>query len=375
MGESSSSRGFSVTSSRHGNVQTLLLAALAVIALGAALKTLYFVLMPLAFAFYLAVLVYPIQRRMTIFFPPSLAWMGTVSAMGLILAVLAAGVGAAWLCAKQLLVNSPDYAELFLRYRNRAVAWVESLGIPVSSELTDTEQVLRNALGIVRAVAWSGWSLAAMTALVFFFVLLMLLEASRWRLKATEIMPHLQDGVVLDTIEVMAVRLRQYLWVTTVCGIITGAINGVWLWYMGVDFALLWGLLAFLLNYIPNVGSIIAGTLPSLLAVVMLGPADAIITIAGLALVEQVMGNFVQPRMQGRRLELSPLMALFSVVFWGWAWGVAGAFLAVPLTITMVIVFAHVPALRSVALLLSRTPHYEVLEQKTDAEAVAAEKP
>ena len=104
---------------------------------------------------------------------------------------------------------------------------------------------------------------------------------------------------------------------------------------------MVWALLTFALNYIPNLGSIVAVMPPSLMALVQHGPIRGLITLGGLAVIEQVIGNYVDPRMQGRRLQVSPVVVLVALVFWTWMWGVPVALLAVPMTVTLLAAAAH----------------------------------
>jgi AI-2 transport protein TqsA len=166
---------------------------------------------------------------------------------------------------------------------------------------------------------------------------------------------------------VIAGKVRRFLLIRTVLGLISAVIAFVWLTVLGVDFAFVWALLTVLLNYVPNVGSIVAALLPALFALMQHGWLWALAVIAGLAVTEQVIGNYIDPKLQGRNLNVSPLVVLLSVIFWGWVWGVAGAVLAVPLTVTIVVVCAHVPALRPVTLLLSRSADERTLEEQTTA--------
>ncbi len=126
-----------------------------------------------------------------------------------------------------------------------------------------------------------------------------------------------------------------------------------WLSLFGIDFILVWGLLALLLNFIPTVGSLIAVISPVLFAFVQKDPGTAMLVAGGLLLIEQIMGNFVDPRLLGKKISVSPLMILVALLVWSWIWGVPGALIAVPMTILVVVTFAQIPALRPVALLLS----------------------
>jgi predicted PurR-regulated permease PerM len=122
--------------------------------------------------------------------------------------------------------------------------------------------------------------------------------------------------------------------IKTWISIATGVLVAVWLKLIGVDFPLLWGVLAFVLNYIPNIGSFISAVPAVLLAVIQLGMVQASIAALGYAVVNIVMGSVVEPRFMGRGLGLSTLVVFLSLVFWGWVLGPVGMLLSVPLTIT-----------------------------------------
>jgi predicted PurR-regulated permease PerM len=133
---------------------------------------------------------------------------------------------------------------------------------------------------------------------------------------------------------------------------VTGLVVTGGLMLIGVDYALLWGLIAFLLNYVPNIGSIIAAIPAVLLALVQLGPVHAVL-VAGLYLiVNVVMGNAVEPRLMGKSLGLSTLVVFLSLVFWGWVLGPVGMLLSVPLTMIMKIALEVNPSTRWLAIML-----------------------
>lgn len=127
--------------------------------------------------------------------------------------------------------------------------------------------------------------------------------------------------------------VNNYMAIKTAISLITGLIIFLWLSVLGVDYAVLWGLLTFLLNFIPAVGSVIAAVPPVLLAIVQLGFAPAGLTLAGFVVVNMLMGNVVEPRWMGRGLNLSPLVVFVSLVLWGWVLGPVGMLLSIPLTI------------------------------------------
>ncbi|EKE76150.1 AI-2E family transporter [Gallaecimonas xiamenensis] len=146
--------------------------------------------------------------------------------------------------------------------------------------------------------------------------------------------------------------VNHYLAIKTLVSLCTGALIWLWLWVLGVDFPLLWGVLAFLLNYIPNIGSIIAAIPAVLLALLQLGLGHAGLTALGFLLVNTLMGNGVEPRLMGRGLGLSTLVVFLSLVFWGWLLGTVGMLLSVPLTMIIKIALESNPKSAHLAILL-----------------------
>lgn len=147
-------------------------------------------------------------------------------------------------------------------------------------------------------------------------------------------------------------NVARYVALKTVVSLVTGVGVGLWVGLAGLDFPLLWGLLAFLLNYIPTVGSLIAAVPAVLLALVQLGPTGAAIVALGFIIVNIVMGNVIEPRMMGEGLGLSPLVVVLSLLAWGWVLGTVGMFLAVPLTVSLRIVLESSEDTRWIAVLL-----------------------
>ena len=115
----------------------------------------------------------------------------------------------------------------------------------------------------------------------------------------------------------------------------TGVLVALWLWLLGVDYPALWGMLAFLLNYVPNIGSIIAAVPAVLLALIQVGTGTAFLVMAGYMVINIVMGSVVEPKYMGKGLGLSALVVFLSLVFWGWILGTAGMLLSVPLTVAV----------------------------------------
>jgi predicted PurR-regulated permease PerM len=190
--------------------------------------------------------------------------------------------------------------------------------------------------------------------LVLILTIFILIEANGFpaKIRAALRLPDLDLGRFTK----IADEVQRYLAMKTVISLATGLLAGVWVWVLGLDFPIFWGMIAFLLNYVPNVGSIIAAVPPILLALVQLGPKGAALTAAGYLVVNMVLGNMIEPNLMGRRLGLSPLVVMLSLVFWGWAWGAIGMLLSVPLTMIIRIMLENTEDQRWIAVLLGPTP-------------------
>ena len=152
----------------------------------------------------------------------------------------------------------------------------------------------------------------------------------------------------------MTLQVQNYLAIKTAVSVFTGVLVGIWVWALGLDLPLLWGLVAFIFNYIPNLGSILAAVPAVLLALVQFGPGRAAVVASGYLAINLVFGNDVEPMMLGRRLGLSTLVVFMSRVFWGWVWGPVGMLLSVPLTMMLKIAMENTEDLRWVAVMLDK---------------------
>ena len=149
-------------------------------------------------------------------------------------------------------------------------------------------------------------------------------------------------------------QVGQYILVKTVINLILGALSFVVMSVIGIEFAMFWAVLISLLNYIPYIGSWIAVLFPVALSLVQSASTGlALVTLVSLTVVQVYIGNFVEPRFLGRTFNLSPLVVLLSLAFWGALWNIAGAVLAIPFTVSLMIVLAEFPAMRPVVIMLS----------------------
>ena len=148
------------------------------------------------------------------------------------------------------------------------------------------------------------------------------------------------------------IQVQRYLGLKTLTSLGTGLLVGLWTAILGLDFAVVWGLLAFLLNYIPSIGSIVAAVPAVLLGLIQGGLGYAILIAVGYVVANIGIGNFVEPWLMGRTLGLSTLVVFLSLVFWGWMWGSIGMLLSVPLTMIFKILFENTDDLQWIAVML-----------------------
>ncbi len=207
----------------------------------------------------------------------------------------------------------------------------------------------------VRRIAWSVGDLLGSAGLILIYVAFLLVEQ--------RVFPAKFNAYYADSdkrrharrvLETITTQIEAYLRIKTLTSMLTGGISYAVLWWFDVDFAGFWAIIIFLLNYIPTIGSLLGVVFPALITLVQfdtLGPFFAV--TVSLTVTQIVIGNVVEPALMGRSLNMSPLVIILSLSFWGTLWGGAGMFLAVPLTMIGMIIFSHIPRTRPIAILLS----------------------
>ncbi len=206
------------------------------------------------------------------------------------------------------------------------------------------------AMGLVATLLNSLKDVLTNTFLIIFTMIFILLEASSGQTKFEAAFGHRENS--LEQPRIFLQNLGRYLGIKTLVSIVTGLCAGILTWSVGVDFPLLWAMLAFLLNYIPTIGSIIAAVPAILLALLQLGPAEATATAIGFAAINVIFGNLVEPRLMGYGVGISPLIVFVGLVFWGWVFGPVGMLLSVPLTMTLKLALESDERTRWLAILL-----------------------
>jgi AI-2 transport protein TqsA len=207
--------------------------------------------------------------------------------------------------------------------------------------------------------------------LILLTVVFILFEASSFPVKLRAVLGHPQQ--VFPQFTRFVGDIERYMVIKTLISLATGTLIGIWLFILGVDFPILWGFLAFLLNYVPSVGSTIAGVPAVLLAFVQLGIGRALMATAGYMAVNFILDNVIETRLMGRRLDLSTLVVFLSLIFWGSLLGPVGMVLCIPLTMTLKFACENNKSTQWIAVLLGPAAPAEsirpVSKKGTDPEA------
>lgn len=250
----------------------------------------------------------------------------------------------------------PNYLVTLNNLQIAGVEWFEARTDVVLSEYMNTDLINPAAiLGFAGGAVGRIAQILGMTFLVFLIMAFMLSEATVFPAKFRYLTQ--REAIEEDRLAKVVTEVQTYLGIKTVISLATGLILGTWAWVMGLDFPVLLGLTAFLLNYVPTVGSIIAAIPAILLSIILIGSAGHAIAVGlGYMTVNTLFGNILEPTLMGRRLGLSTLVVILSLLFWGWAWGPMGALISVPLTVIVKIWLENTTDLRWVAVLLDKNP-------------------
>ncbi len=225
-----------------------------------------------------------------------------------------------------------------------------------SKHIVVTDKVLLEYLnpgpmiGLVVGLLGRMGSVLSDIVLILLTVSFILLEASSFPIKLRSVLGDPQRAFPQFTKFVD--DIKRYMILKTIINLIAAVIIGLWLYILGVDFPVLWGFVAFLLHYVPNLGSIICAIPAVLLALVELGPGPAALAAAGYLVVGFTLGNVVEPRLMGHRLDLSTLVVFLSLIFWGSVLGPIGVVLCIPFTMTVKFAFESSKSTRWIAVLL-----------------------
>ena len=270
---------------------------------------------------------------------PPLFWLQRkgvpkVFALVIMLAViLLAGILFAALIGPPLsdfLKSLPDYQEKLSAHITTLLTWLRENGVNIpAKEVPRTLHpgwVMDLAGGIFAGLS----SVLANGFLILLTVVFILMEVADLPQKLRAVLKNPERS--LSTIEKFSQSAKRYLVIKTLISAGEGLVIWGWLLILGVDYPVLWGILSFLLNYVPNIGAIIAALPVALLALVQLGVGSSLLTLLGFIVVNMILGNIIEPKLMGKGLSLSTLVVFLSMVFWGWVLGPIGMILSVPIT-------------------------------------------
>ncbi|HAS50776.1 MAG TPA: hypothetical protein DCS21_03125 [Gammaproteobacteria bacterium] len=263
----------------------------------------------------------------------------------------------------------PTYQERFMAFSDQFGGWLERVGASGSREaIPDLLDPNKLAHG-VRLLLSNASGILAMGFLVLLATIFILLEAPSIPAKLRAAFGLAEAGEarlkrLLDTV-------NRYMRIKALTSLGTAFCVWLLLWFFGIDFAILWTVLAFFLNFVPVVGNIVMMIPPVLLALIQVDPRTALLVAIGYLVINTVIGNVLEPRIMGKGLGVSTLAIFISLLFWGWLFGTVGMFLAVPLTAAVVIALDANPHTRPLAILLGP----EITEAQAPDVDLAAPRP
>jgi len=328
--------------------QRLLVGIAASIVIIAGLKAAAGLVVPFLLAVFIAILC-----------APPLSWMQKyrVPSLASILLIMSAVIVLLLVIASLLNTSVSGFSEQLPVYQEKLqqrLAGVEQLlsgyGIALPRNFL-TEAFDPNVVMQVAKNTLAGFGgILSNTFLIIFTLLFILLEASSFPLKIQQVarFPEERAQQARNIIE----SINRYMAIKVVTSFATGLLVWFWLWMLGVDFPILWGLSAFLLNFVPTIGSIIAAIPAVLLALIQAGFGEAILVASGYLAINVMIGSILEPSLMGRKLGLSTLVVFLSLVFWGWVLGPVGMILSVPLTMTLKLAMESNPNTRAIAIML-----------------------
>ena len=307
------------------------------------------IIVPFILALFIAVVLNPVVQRMVKLriprvFAVSLLIVIIVMLMVLLLAYLGTSLN-------ELARTLPQYRSSLVIPLKNLEPWLQRAGIGVSVDELVKYIDPNAAMTLVTNLLAQLSNAMSSIFLLLLTVVFMLLEVPQLPNKLKQMMSRPIEGMA--AIQRAIDSVSHYLVLKTAISIVTGLVAWGMLAALDVRFAFVWGLLAFALNYIPNIGSVLAAIPPIAQVLVFSGLYDALVVLAGYLVINLVFGNILEPRIMGRGLGLSTLVVFLSLIFWGWLLGPVGMLLSVPLTIIVKIALEQTNGGQSIAVLLS----------------------
>lgn len=330
------------------SVTRFILVGAAFVVLVAGMKTAEPLLVPFLLSVFIALMLSPLLVWLKNLRVPNVVAIILVVLLVMVLgSLMGAIVGAS---ISDFRSDLPDYQARLQSMSEVLLAWLADRGIAVNAEQwrqTVNPSVVMQMVGNTLA---SFGNVMTNAFLILLTVIFILAEEVGFREKLVQARGGSNDS--LASIADFTGSVNRYLGIKTLLSMLTALLVMVMLWSVGVDYAVMWGLLAFMLNFVPTVGSILAAVPAVLLALLQLTPLLAGLVGVGYIIINVVVGNVLEPRWMGRGLNLSPLVVFLSLVFWGWVLGPVGMLLSIPLTILVKIGLQSDPETRWVGIML-----------------------
>ncbi len=308
------------------------------------------ILAPVTFSLFIIAIVWPLQSRLETRMPKLLAALITILAIVFTFVVMASLI--VWGFGKigqWLISNIPRFQELYILATN----WLEGHGILAAQVFSDQFNVgwIFRAVQETASILNSSISFWLVT---FVFIVLGLLEVDDARRNIERMQNPIIRQSLLKASSDIAAKFQQYMLVRTMMSALTGFIIWGFALLAGLELATAWGVIAFVLNYIPFIGSFIATVFPTLFALAQSESWQlALVVFLGLNVIQFIIGSYLEPRIAGAKLSISPFVVLFAVFFWSFLWNLPGAFIGVPVVIAILTVCAEHDSSRWVATLMS----------------------
>ena len=314
-------------------------------------------LVPFLLAVFIAMIVSPLLAWLKSFRVPSvLAILLVVLLLLGVGLILGAVIGSSLTDFRQ---EVPAYSQKLSAMSERAQQWLSLRGFEIDAQQWQNSFDPGAVMKLVGSTLASFGNVMTNAVMILLTVIFILTEnigfGEKLRLARGK-------GVSAEWLSKFSGSVHSYLAIKAAISAGTGVIIFIWLTILGVDYAVLWGLLAFLLNFVPTVGSFIAAVPAVLLALVQLGALYAGLSLGGFIVVNLVMGNVIEPRLMGKGLDLSPLVVFVSLVLWGWVLGPVGMLLSIPLTIMIKIALEGQSETRWISVMLGGTNPPEPVE-------------
>jgi len=244
--------------------------------------------------------------------------------------------------ANKFVVRMPFYQQKFSEVWGGLTNWLANYGLNPADEINPGK-----ILPIASSFFASFGNAVGESVIVFIFFIFMIFEAETFDKKMKYISPDSSNRS-----QITAKKLRKYFGIKTLTSLVTGISITIALYIIGVDFPILWGFLAFVLNFIPSIGSFIAAIPALILSFVLIGPFGVLITGVTYLVVNTVIGSIIEPQLMGKNLGISPLIVFVSMIFFGYILGPIGMLIATPLTIVIKIILDGRPVTRNLGIML-----------------------